>query len=291
LVTSDLKFGFLFIFLFVFSAPCLFAGYLPDERLVILGGEKRQGQLPPQRQAEEPRPRQEQEYEQKKASNQMAEQQQQQEQQKDQQEVKVPERKIGQAQENSSSLRIPDFGPDGLKGLSPEQIKKLQAGEVVMTSSPEVTPDGHSVIAAAVMFKVAVEQAWEILSATDRQIEYLEEIKKLRVLEAGEDFNRTEFEVKVMGQKVRYTVVHHFLPELYYLWWELDKKAPHDLRDLSGFWRLYPVGEGKTIGRYGSRVVPGFPVPEFIRKPLFKNGVRSSLEKVKAYVEKNASSE
>jgi hypothetical protein len=176
--------------------------------------------------------------------------------------------------------------------LSPEQIKKLQAGEVVMTSSPEVTPDGHSVIAAAVMFKVPVERAWEILSATDRQIEYLEEIKKLRVVEEGEDFNRTEFEVKVMGQKVRYTVVHHFLPELYYLWWELDKKAPHDLRDLSGFWRLYAAGEeGMTIGRYGSRVVPGFPVPEFIRKPLFKNGVRSSLEKVKAYVEKTARSE
>lgn len=178
LVTSDLKCDFLFIFLFVVCAPYLFAGYLPGERPGILGGEKRQGQMQPQR----------------------------------------------QAQEDSSSLRIPDFGPDGLKGLSPEQIKKLQAGEVVMTSSPEVTPDGHSVIAAAVMFKVAVEQAWEILSATDRQIEYLEEIKKLRVLEAGEDFNRTEFEVKVMGQKVRYTVVHHFLPELYYLWWELDKK-------------------------------------------------------------------
>ncbi len=86
-------------------------------------------------------------------------------------------RPLIQGQE-TSSLRIPDFGPDGLKGLSPEQIRKLQAGEVVMTSSPEVTPDGHSVIAAAVMFKVAVEQAWEILSATDRQIEYLEEIKK-----------------------------------------------------------------------------------------------------------------
>lgn len=121
--------------LFVVCAPYLFAGYLPGERPGILGGEKRQGQMQPQR----------------------------------------------QAQENSSSLRIPDFGPDGLKGLSPEQIKKLQAGEVVMTSSPEVTPDGHSVIAAAVMFKVAVEQAWEILSATDRQIEYLEEIKKLTV--------------------------------------------------------------------------------------------------------------
>jgi len=200
-------------------------------------------------------------------------------------------RPLIQGQE-TSSLRIPDFGPDGLKGLSPEQIKKLQAGEVVMTSSPEVTPDGHSVIAAAVMFKVPVERAWEILSATDRQIEYLEEIKKLRVVEVGEDFNRTEFEVKVMGQKVRYTVIHHFRPDIYYLWWQLDKKAPHDLRDLSGFWRLYPAGEeGMTIGRYGSRVVPGFPVPEFIRKPLFKNGVRSSLEKVKAYVEKTASSE
>ncbi|HPU94195.1 MAG TPA: SRPBCC family protein, partial [Candidatus Saccharicenans sp.] len=230
---SQSEFGFLFIFLFAFSAPYPVAENFQGETVLEPRPETRQACLQQQHQEEE------------------------------QQEVKVPEQKIRLTHEDSPSLRMPDFGPDGLKDLSPEQIKKLQAGEVVMTSSPEVTPDGHSVIAAAVMFKVPVERAWEILSATDRQIEYLEEIKKLRVVEAGEDFNRTEFEVKVMGQKVRYTVVHHFLPELYYLWWELDKKAPHDLKDLSGFWRLYPAGEGKTIGRYGSRVVPGFPVPEF----------------------------
>jgi len=33
-------------------------------------------------------------------------------------------------------------------------------------------------------------------------------------------------------------------------------------------------------------VVPAFPVPASIRTWLFKNSVRSSLEKVKAYVER-----
>jgi len=259
---SQSEFGFLFIFLLAFWTPYLVAERFQDKTVLTPRPETRQACLQQQRQEQE------------------------------QQEVKVAEQKTRVAQADSASLPMPDFGPDGLKGLKPEQIKKLRAGEVVMTSSPEVTPDGHSVIAAAVMFKIPLERAWEILSATDRQIEYLEEIKKLKVVEVGEDFNRTEFEVKVMGQKVRYTVIHHFRPDIYYLWWQLDKKAPHDLRDLSGFWRLYAAGEeGMTIGRYGSRVVPGFPVPEFIRKPLFKNGVRSSLEKVKAYVEKTASSE
>jgi hypothetical protein len=97
-----------------------------------------------------------------------------------------------------------------------------------------------------------------------------------------------EFAVKVMGKKIRYTVIHHFRPEEYYFWWELDKKTQSDLKDFSGFWRLYPAEGNRTIARYGSRVVPDFPVPEFIRNWLYKKSVRSSLEKVRNYVEEKA---
>ncbi|MDD8021305.1 MAG: SRPBCC family protein [Acidobacteriota bacterium] len=266
----------LILLTFIFSALWLLPWNLQSQ--LIQGQEKRQGQMQQQQQE-----LQEQRQEQQKK--------QEQEQLKEQQEVKEPEQREGQIEDNSSPVGIPDFGPDGLKGLTEDQLWMVKADKIVLTASPEVTPDGHSVIAAAVRFRVPVEQVWQILSATERQIEYLDEIKRLKLVEQGEGFNRMEFEVKTAGQNLRYTVIHHFMPDKYYFWWELDEKAPHDLKALSGFWRLYPDGKNRTIGRYGSRVVPGFPLPGFIRTSIFKNGVHSSLEKVKAYVEKNASSE
>jgi len=183
---------------------------------------------------------------------------------------------------------VPDFGPDGLKGLTEEQKKELFAGNVILVSSPETSPGGQTLISAVLLFKAPLDRVWAILSATEKQIEYLEEIEKLTLVEKGSDFNRMKFVVKVIGKRVVYTVIHHFMPEKYYFWWELDKKARHDLKELSGFWRLYPAGENRTVARYGSCFVPDFPAPEFIRDWLSRKSVGSSLEKVKRYVEEMA---
>ncbi|MGB9836440.1 MAG: hypothetical protein ACPLRX_06855, partial [Candidatus Saccharicenans sp.] len=63
-------------------------------------------------------------------------------------------------------------------------------------------------------------------------------------------------------------------------------RVKNDLKELFGFWRFYPAAGGNTVARYGSLVVPSFPVPGFIKDWLFKNKVEDSLIKVKNYVEK-----
>ncbi|NPV84214.1 MAG: hypothetical protein HPY46_11610 [Candidatus Aminicenantes bacterium] len=180
---------------------------------------------------------------------------------------------------------LPDFGPDGLKGLTEEQKKKILSGEVVLVSSHEGAPEGKSIISAALVFEVPVERAWAILSAPELQAEYLEEIAELKTVEQGPGYNRMFFLVKVMGQKVRYTVIHHFWPDQFYLWWELDSKEPHDLKELYGFWKLFRYDEGRTVARYGTLVKPAFPVPAFLRNWLSRSNVRHSLATVKKYVE------
>ncbi len=180
---------------------------------------------------------------------------------------------------------IPDFGPDGLKGLTEEQKKKILSGEVVLVSSHEGAPEGKSIISAVLVFEVPVERAWAILSAPELQAEYLEEIEELKTVERGPDFNRMFFLVKVMGQRVRYTVIHHFWPDQFYLWWELDRNEPHDLKELYGFWKLFRYDERRTVARYGTFVRPAFPVPAFLRNWLSRSNVRHSLATVKKYVE------
>ncbi len=179
----------------------------------------------------------------------------------------------------------PDFGPDGLKGLTEEQKNKVLAGQVVLVFPREVESEGKTIISAALIFEVPVEQAWAILSATERQADYIEEIEELKMVEQGQDYNRMFFLVKVMGQKVRYTVIHHFNPGQFYLWWELDRNEPHDLKELHGFWKLFRYDDHRTVARYGSLVKPAFPVPAFLRNWLERSNVRSSLARVKKYVE------
>lgn len=183
------------------------------------------------------------------------------------------------------SQSIPYFGPDGLKGLTEEQRKKILSGEVVLVSSHEGAPEGKSIISAALVFEVQVERAWAILSTPELQAEYLEEIEELKTVEQGPGFNRMFFLVKVMGQKVRYTVIHHFWPDQFYLWWELDRSEPHDLKELYGFWKLFRYDERRTVARYGTFVSPAFPVPAFLRNWLSRSNVRHSLATVKKYVE------
>jgi len=192
---------------------------------------------------------------------------------------------FGPSGEPRLNQKVPDFGSDGLKSLTEEEKTRLLSGEVVLVSSREGAPEGKTIISAALIFEAPVEKAWGILSATELQVEYLKEIEELKVVERGPDFNRMFFQVRVLGKRVRYTVIHHFAPDRFYLWWELDRTRPSDLKELYGFWVLFRHDAGRTLARYGSYVKPDFPVPAFIRNWLSRSNVRSSLAAVKKYVE------
>ncbi|MGB9862831.1 MAG: SRPBCC family protein [Candidatus Saccharicenans sp.] len=181
---------------------------------------------------------------------------------------------------------MPDFGPDGLLGLSEPQKRDLQAGKVLLLSSLKTGQSSQTIIQAAVLFQVRPEKVWEIISTPELQAEYLDDIDSINLLEKRPEYSRLEFVVKILGKKIRYTVVHYFRPEELCLWWELDHRVKNDLKELFGFWRFYPAAGGNTVARYGSLVVPSFPVPGFIKDWLFKNKVEDSLIKVKNYVEK-----
>jgi len=197
------------------------------------------------------------------------------------------EKVVGRQTERSTvraGFDLSVFGPDGLSDLTEEQKSKLFSGEVIFTSSPDVMPDNQTIVSAALLFPLPVEKVWAVLSATERQVEYLEEIEELKTVEQAADHNRVEFLVRIMGLKVSYTVVHHFFPGEYYFWWELDRSVHNDLKELYGFWKLYPAGD-KTVGRYGSYVQPDFSLPGFLRSMVLRSNIKLTLVKVKKFIE------
>ncbi len=188
-------------------------------------------------------------------------------------------------QETKRAFPVPDFGPDGLKDLSREEVKRILSGEVLVFATHEESSGGRTVIQAGLMFKAPAEKVWALLSATEKQKEYIPEIEELKLIEQGTGYNRMFFLVKIFGQKVSYTVIHRFEPETFSIWWELDRREPHDLRELFGYWKFFKFAEGRTLARYGSYVVPDFPVPAFIRNWLSRKNVQATLVRVKKYVE------
>ena len=175
------------------------------------------------------------------------------------------------------------FGRDGKKGLSPQQLAALDAGKVVFSSRDPSASEKKALIEAAIVFDKSPEEVFNILYHTEDQVKYLKEIKRIRMIRKEMAEDNLEFLLKVAWIDIVYRVRHYFDKEHYHIHWELDEHFDNDLNDLAGFWDLYPHTEGKTLVRYGSHVSIK-NVPAFIESMFKKNGIKKSLERVRAWV-------
>ena len=182
----------------------------------------------------------------------------------------------------------PDFGSDGLKGLSESQIKEITGGKVIAaTSEPsedEATKSRSSLITAVMIFEMPPERVYELLYRSEDQIKFLPEIKEVKVISRSETQNNIEFKTRAAVFTFVYRVIHHFDKSSLYIHWAMDRSFKNDLEDLRGFWKLYPYPGGKTLARYGSSVsIKG--VPEWVENMFKKSGVKSALANTKKYID------
>lgn len=182
------------------------------------------------------------------------------------------------------SQEVPDFGPDGLAGLTLEQQENLSRGKIILPESVVKTPEGKTLIEAALVFDKPPEEVWELLSKTEDQVKYLGNIKEATVIFQGPTENNIEFKVKILVKTFIYRQIHRFDKKNLYFYWTLDPDFRSDLKELNGFWRFYPFGSGKTLGRYGSRLLLRFFVPDSIQTALTREKLPEALQSVREYV-------
>lgn len=180
----------------------------------------------------------------------------------------------------------PNFGSDGLGGLSKSQKAALAGGKIVFYTSEVKGKHKSALIQAAIVFNNTPDKVWSLLYRTQDQIKYLEEIEKINIINKGAAKDNLEFHLSVAWLDYVYRVIHRFKPGEKYFYWGLDKSFKNDLKDLRGYWRLYPYGNGKTLARYGSNVSIK-NVPSFIENMFKKNGVKKSLQAVRRYINSN----
>ncbi len=177
----------------------------------------------------------------------------------------------------------PDFGPDGLKGLSESQIAELNQGKLIFSTSDDGNEES-SLIESVAIFNKTPQQTWDLLVQTHRQVEYLKELAETKIIKKEDDEDIIYFKLKSVIT-INYQVEHEFDYDKLYIHWELDDDYANELDDLRGFWRLYPYDGGqKTLVRYGSSVTLR-GVPDFVQNMFKKGGVGKSLKTVRKWVE------
>lgn len=183
---------------------------------------------------------------------------------------------------------IPDFGDDGLKGLSDSQIKELLEGKIIVSTSDtaldETTQVKSSLITAIMILNKPPEETYNLLYHTEDQIKFLEEIKDIKIIRKGETQDDIEFKLRAAIFTLVYRVIHNFDRGNLYMYWSLDKNFKNDLEDLHGFWKLYPYPGSKTLVRYGSNVSLK-NVPTWVENIFKKSGVRNALKNVKKHID------
>ncbi len=181
--------------------------------------------------------------------------------------------------------KMPDFGPNGLKGLDETQKATLSAGESVLTKTISHSGGQRALIEIAVVFNQPIEGVWTLLSNPENQIHFLEDMKDLKIIKKTSTEDNVECLLKFFFLDVIYRVIRKVDHANYYIHWWLDPNFDNNIQDLRGFWRFYPYGEGKTLGRYGTRVTILKLIPSFIENYLIRKNLPKALASVKNYVD------
>ena len=175
-----------------------------------------------------------------------------------------------------------------LKPLTATQRQRLLAGEAVFdhvrTSGDGQDDSGHG--RAMVLIDAPVERCVEIFSALDQQHHYFPRKTVSEVVErsGNQTWVRSEYDYTV--RTIAYTVRYTYDPARHRFDFALDKRAPHDIAELAGYFAFERVEEDCTLLSYVvTRLESGLKVPEFLRKALTRRDLPNQVLNVKRRIE------
>lgn len=175
--------------------------------------------------------------------------------------------------------------PAAWEGLTPEQAAAVRRGEILILQEDQSSADQQKrLIRSAMVFEQPIATVWALISQTERQDEYLPGLNKCELVKREGNWDQVDFHVKIFFVNIDYRVKHERDPERYYQWWNLDPSYDNDLAHLEGYWRFFPLADGRTLGRYGTKLVVARFVPQSVQEYLTKNDLPKNLEAVRKWI-------
>jgi len=172
----------------------------------------------------------------------------------------------------------------------PELVKRLLDKKVVVMQ--EVSPYGapeDGFFLAFVIFEVPPEDAYRLLAATSRHIEFRPELRGIETVARGEAGPIDEHRLRVLFLDVSYWVRYRMDPTRTAMQWGLDPGHPNDLERADGFWELYPLAGGRTLARFGATVDVGRALPRFLQSWVTRKNLPRTIDRARRWVDSGGS--
>ncbi len=168
----------------------------------------------------------------------------------------------------------------------PKIIQKLHAKNLVRLPG---TQDGSLYIGALVLFDQPLGHVLHLLSQTERQSEFLPELKLVKTIHRDDASVLDEHQVRILFIRLDYRLRTEFDLKAARIHWKLDPTHDNDLALLEGYWELYEMGESRTLGIFGTRVVLSSALPAFIQRAATRRNVSRVVEQMRLWVNSNGS--
>ncbi|MDP8256197.1 MAG: hypothetical protein P9M14_10640 [Candidatus Alcyoniella australis] len=173
---------------------------------------------------------------------------------------------------------------DALEDMTPEQISQL-CSEGLLLIGDVKGANSENFVQSLLIFQQSRDEVYQLLCATERQIEYLPRLISATVVERDHDSDTIEFYVGASIFKFRYRVDHEYDRDDYVLKWDLDDDYDNEVRKVSGSYKLYELPGDRTFARYATVFSISGAIPQSIQNALAKGDMPEALASLKKWVD------
>lgn len=184
-------------------------------------------------------------------------------------------------------LVSPLFAAGPMDGFSPDELKKIEKGEVAVrielfnTASGKRAAKGH----AFAIINKPPEAALAVLQDYTKLSEFMPRVEKATILQKTDTTMKVRQELGVAFTTVAYTLDLKFDVAGHRMDWTLDKAAKNDIADTMGSWEFVPLEGSRTLARYMVFADTGVSVPQFLEDFLVKKDLPNVVSAMKKRVE------
>jgi hypothetical protein len=175
-------------------------------------------------------------------------------------------------------------GENVLAQEPPELVAQLrEQGMLVMEDV--ASSDPQSFVVAWVIFTQPRERAVALVTDGSRQREWRPGIDGVETVERNGTARVDEVRMRVMFRELVYRVKYQRDEETQRITWSLDPRFDNDLETFDGFWEFYALADGRTLGRFGTRVDAGMVLPAAMQRSLTRRNVVDTMKACKRWVD------
>jgi hypothetical protein len=182
-------------------------------------------------------------------------------------------------------LEASQSAEDILAAQPRDLVDRLMAENILVLE--EIQAEGPlrgGIISAYVLFDQPVDRVYRLLAQSARQSEFRPELTRIETVETGPRGPVDEQRLKILFRHYVYRIAYQLFPEHRRIEWNLDERFDNDLARLTGFWALYAMADGRTLGRSGTSVDVGPAVPAILQDWITRKSVPETMKRVRMWV-------